>query len=276
MEATNSLSAYESGRAKWAGVLFAESIFEQRANALGVDAERLVAHAEDLYLAWACAAKDAVALAHFDRVFLGPIDAYVSSLRLPSDAIDELKQRLRIRLLVGKDARIGHYRGRGSLRAWVRTCAVRLGVDMLNAERSRGRELDALDALSSARMDPELAIVRNRYVASSRRALERTLAALDAKDKAILRMYFVEGLNIDVIGEICFVHRATVARWLARIRKHVFSSVSKRLQMDLSVSASECRGILDVVRDGLEFDLDRVLPPPERRPSVETIEAQVA
>jgi RNA polymerase sigma-70 factor (ECF subfamily) len=89
-------------------------------------------------------------------------------------------------------------------------------------------------------------------------------------------MYFIDGLNIDVIGQVYFVHRATVARWLVRIRKRVFSSVSKRLQMELSASGSECRSILDAVRERLDFDLDRVLPPPERRLAVEAIEAKVA
>ncbi len=265
MKATTLLSPYESGRAKWPGALLPQALFEQKVAALGVRPEDLATRAGDLYLAWACAEGDGCALTYFERTFLASTENYVVNLRLTSDALDELRQRMRIRLLVGDDARIGRYRGRGSLGAWLRTCALRIGVDLLATTGTLRRDLDALDALVEPDLNPELATLRNRYAGAFRAALERNLVALDPRDKTILRMYFIDQLNIDLIGQIYLVHRATVARWLVRIRKYVLSELLKELQIELSASSSECRSILDLMKDNLEVDLEHVLHQVDQR-----------
>ena len=66
-----------------------------------------------------------LALAHFERLFLPAVDGYVGRLGLADAVVDDVRQELRIRLLVGEDPRIGQYSGRGPLAAWVRMAAIR-------------------------------------------------------------------------------------------------------------------------------------------------------
>src|SRR5258705_8587060 len=94
---SNGPSAYEIGRIAWPGVALEERVFVRRAADLGLSTEQVAIRAGDLYLAWACTERDACGLAHFDRQYLGRIETYVAGLRMSSDALDELRQELRIR-----------------------------------------------------------------------------------------------------------------------------------------------------------------------------------
>jgi RNA polymerase sigma-70 factor (ECF subfamily) len=223
-----------------------------------VRAQDLVSRPGDLYLAWACADGDPCALAHFDRIYLAPRDFH-GRLNLSPDVVDELRQQVRIRLLVGDSPRIGRYSGRGPLAAWVRTCAVRLGLNVLSAWKSRASDIEALDALVADGAGPEQAVLRARYAGKFQFALERSFLALGQREKALLRMHYVDGLGIEAIGQVHRVHRATVARWLAAVRERVLMNLWEELEAGLCATSSECRGLLASMRQHLEIDFERVL-----------------
>src|SRR4051794_2312440 len=63
-------------------------------------------HCEEVYLAFACAAGDRGALALFERRYLSQVAHYVAHLHAQASFIDEVRQRLRERMLVGS-ARTG-------------------------------------------------------------------------------------------------------------------------------------------------------------------------
>src|SRR5258706_16018167 len=74
-------------------------------------------NAGDLYLAFACMRGNADAIGAFEREHLSRVGEFVASMRLPPATIDELKQRVRERLLVPDRAgvtRMASYSGRGS------------------------------------------------------------------------------------------------------------------------------------------------------------------
>ena len=256
------IAAVQRGRAAWPGVDLELEAFAERGARLQVRAEDLAAHGADLFLAWACAAGDRHALAHFERTYLPQVSRYVARIALARHQIDELQQQLRIRLLTGSDPRIGHYGGRGPLGAWVRVAAVRLAlslIEQLEAGARKTVDLDALDALASDRIGPELSTIKHHYRDSFQAALERSLAALELRQKTILRMHFVDHLNIDAIGKIYRVHRATVARWLVSVRQQVLADVRQELSLELSGTSSELRRMVAAVRDELSLSLMRVL-----------------
>src|SRR5688572_33291625 len=89
---------------------------------------------EDVALAQACAAGDPAALATFEQRCLGaPLDRVLMRLGATSAEIDEVKQQLRLKLLVAepdRKPRITEYSGRGALEAWVRVVAVRAFLDL--------------------------------------------------------------------------------------------------------------------------------------------------
>jgi RNA polymerase sigma-70 factor, ECF subfamily len=254
-------SAYEAGRTAWASVSLKRETFAQRAGQLAVGEEDLRARAPELYLAWACAERDPSAIAAFERAHLLQIDQYVRRLGLAEHLMDELRQELRIRLLLGTDPRIGQYAGRGPLGAWVRVAAIRLAINLKTQAKGGERtDVDALGALVASPSSPELSAIRGRYGQTFQDALEQALASLDSRDKTLLRMHFVDQLNIDAIGRIYRVHRATVARWLVRIRSQVMADLQARLALDLQSSSSEFRSMLAVIREDLDLSLRRLLP----------------
>jgi len=260
-QTVDELSAYEIGRRAWPGVALEEGVFVRRAADLDISPKQIAIRASDLYLAWACAERDAVGLTHFDRQYLGRVETYVAQLRMSNDALDELRQQLRIRLLVGEPPRIGQYSGRGPLAAWVRTCAVRLGLNLCSHANSLSRDVDAVDALVGESVGPEISALRNRYGAAFKAGLERSLQSLESREKTILRMYFVDNLNIEAIGRIYRVHRATVARWLVGIRKRVLLNLWDELQAELPATISECQSILSAVKQDLDINWMGVLCP---------------
>src|SRR5688500_1313655 len=84
--------------------------------------------AAELYLACACATGDTAAIATFERRYFSAIPAALSRLSLGPDEIAEIKQVLRVRLLVGEagePARVIGYAGHGQLGGLVRIAAIR-------------------------------------------------------------------------------------------------------------------------------------------------------
>src|SRR5687767_7886006 len=111
----------------------------------------------DLALAQACAAGDAAALRRFDDEILRPAVQAVRTIDAAPAFVDEVRQRLRAKLLVGDGtadgvAQIRQYAGRGALRGWVGVAAVRTAL-MMKRSVQRKREVsddDWAGALSLA------------------------------------------------------------------------------------------------------------------------------
>src|SRR6185295_2269441 len=84
---------------------------------------------EDLALALAAANGDAAAIEEIERTIVEPLPRTLSRLRPSPDLVDELRQELREKLLVGPRPKLLEYRGRGPLGAWARVVALRLAHD---------------------------------------------------------------------------------------------------------------------------------------------------
>src|SRR5579872_1527609 len=86
--------------------------------------DRLVGgvNAGDLYLACACACGVPEAVAIFDQTFLCRVPAFLAHMRQTPSSLDEVRQTIRVQLLVGTNKRgpgIAAYSGRGLLVNWV-------------------------------------------------------------------------------------------------------------------------------------------------------------
>jgi len=129
----------DSGRAAWPDVAVSAEVLAESLARLeqkdGRSAEDRLEHASDLYLACACAAQDRRALAAFDAHFLTRVDAFVARINPSSEFAAEVRQQLRMRLLVadgGSAPRIGQYAGQGSLGAWGHMAATRIALDRVD------------------------------------------------------------------------------------------------------------------------------------------------
>lgn len=218
-------------------------------------------HLEDLFVACACAKGDAAALRCFEREVLTAADAAVRGLDGSPGFVDEVRQRVRAKLLVGspdQPPRIAEYAGRGALVAWVTVSAVRTGLSLLRetkrAEKYAGDGWAEALALPDTG-DVEIDYMKNRYREQFTSGLIEACGKLPARDRTILRLHFVDGLNIDQIGVIYGVHRATVARWIAKSRTALLTSTRQFLTEHLAVPPSELSSFDRLVRSQLDVSL---------------------
>lgn len=218
----------------------------------------------DLYLACACGAGDARALAEFDARYVTEIDAALARMRQSRATVEEVKQLVRQKLFVpkgGKPAKIAEYGGRGGLHRWVRAVAVRT---CLNQMRKGKREVlmennQVLAGVSAAGDDPELAYMKEKYRNEFREAFVEALGALTDREQGLLRYHYVDGLNIDEIGTIYRVHRVTAYRWLEKARESLVGKTLGQLKARLNVENREFDSILRMIRSQLHLSLVRYL-----------------
>ena len=212
-------------------------------------------HVTDLYLAWACAEGDPVALAIFDRDHL----ARVRALAKGTDPA-ELEQLTRVRQLnaeAGAAPRIRQYSGRGPLAAWVRMVATRIAIDVARARPP----CTALPESSpdGAFIDPELDYLKTRYAQAFHAALERALTSLSTKERALLRLCYVDGATPAAIGRMYAVSARSAQRWLVDARERVLSRTREELTGALSLRPAELDSLLDLMKSRMQVTLRRVL-----------------
>ena len=221
-------------------------------------------HLDDLYVAHGCAHGNAGAVGVFDAHVMTAVPRAVARIDGSPAFTEEIAQRTRLRLLVseaGERPRIAGYRGRGKLRSWVQVTAVRLALE--ERRRKNPAEANRSDrALENARElsgDPEIEHIRMMYRDDFSTAFKEALGTLSARERNVLRLYLLDGLNIDQIGAIYRVHRATIARWIAKARESLLKEARKRVRERLQISAGEFESLMGMVRSHLDLSLDRFL-----------------
>ncbi|HKE15925.1 MAG TPA: sigma-70 family RNA polymerase sigma factor [Kofleriaceae bacterium] len=251
------------GRAAWPDlevepVAFAGYVASRAAEA-GVAAGQLCV--EDLYLACACAGGDDRAVEAFVRHVLPHVEAAVLSAGAGAADLEEVKGRVLDALFVAGDRPrgIAGYAGRGRLRSWVRSIAVRTAVRYLDGERRRAGPHDILDALGAADSDPELEHLRVRFGDAFRDAFAAALAGLSPRERNLLRQHYLDELTVDELGALYRVHRATAARWVAAAREVVFDSTRARLIESLGVAGSDLDSIMRLLKSDLDVSIARWL-----------------
>jgi RNA polymerase sigma-70 factor (ECF subfamily) len=252
--------AFDAGRIAWPGTNLPRTEFDERMRLLQVDPENLIARGADLYLAAACAAHLPAAVSLFERTILAPVPRQLGRVALSSHEEDELRQQLRVKLLVGPAPKILEYKGSGPLGAWVRVCALRMALDLKTSpDVTKRGDGQALDALVGGATVGETILDAEHHREAFREALQESLATLTAREKTLLRLHFLDGMNIDELGAVFQVHRATVARWLVSIRTNVLDHVRQRLSLDLGASSSEAQSLVRLLRSEVQVSIMRLL-----------------
>jgi RNA polymerase sigma-70 factor, ECF subfamily len=215
-------------------------------------------HGTDLYLACACARGLPAAVALFETHYMSRVPAFVGRLDPAGTLTDEVAQELRIQLLLpaaGGEARIGDYSGRGELAAWLRVVALRAALKLRRAQRRLGVGVELPPTDLGRGPDPERDYLRLRYRADYEAAFRAALGSLESTERLLLKLHYVDGLNIDRIGAIYRLHRSTVARQLASHRRKLLDLTRGRLRERLNLSDSEFDSILALVRSQMVMSL---------------------
>ncbi len=220
--------------------------------------------AGDVALAAACAAQEPTAHAAFDSI-LTEVDAAGATTRAPKDMVDEVKQLLRVQLLVAREDKppgIAGYKGKGPLRGWVRITATRELIRHLKkaareVSPSTDRQLEEM--LGANGDDPVLERLKGEYRTQFATSLREAIAELDAEDRTLLRQQIVDKLSIDELGAAYGVHRATAARWLTRARGALVSATRRRLAAKLAMPVDEIDSVIRLVQSRLDASVVRYL-----------------
>jgi len=236
----------------------------------------------DLYLACACARQVPGAIAAFDRDYMREVDVALARMRIGPPRLQDVKQLVRQRLFVGGGTagqptsvgKIAEYAGRGDLRRWVRSVAVRT---CLNELRKGKRELlvddDHLIAQHAiATDDPEVEYMKRTYAGEFRAAFGDALGQLGAREQTLLRYHHVDGLNIDEIGAIYRIHRVTAFRWLEKAKELLVRSTLETLRARLKLPADELDSVLRMIRSQIHLSLVRHLGGPSDNVADDAIE----
>jgi len=252
----------DRGRAAWLDVaVSAEALTESLARLQqrdGRSAEDRLDHASDLYLACACAAGDRRALAAFDAHFLTRVDAFVARINPSSEFAAEVRQQLRVRLLVadgGSTPRIGAYAGQGALGAWLRMAATRIALDL---SRASAVQLDPQRVPDlSDDVPPDVRLLRKRYTGEYQAALREAWAALTVRERSVLRLYFVDGSTAEEVGVVFHVHRVTVTRWISAARQRMMDLTLQIVGERVGLPRAELQSIAQLIRSELDLRISQ-------------------
>lgn len=216
---------------------------------------------DDLVLALACARGNEAALRRFDAEILSQTDGALRRLQEDGSFVDEVKQRVRERLLVSKggaEPKIKTYVGRGVLAGWVTVTAVRTAMSLLREQARAHRFGEERWAAALALPNPgdeELTILKQRYKDAFSNALVRAARELQDRERTMLKLSFAEGLSIDRIAVVYGVHRATVARWITKAKDELISRTQAILVRDEGIEREELMSLQRLVRSQLEMSL---------------------
>lgn len=252
---------WTAGRAAWPDCDVSLATF---AAWLAQHPEATRAYAADHYLACGCLARMPAAIAAFSKRYLADVERYLGSLASSSDIVDEVRQRLAIRLLVGDDGRgprLADYTGKGSLEGWLRVAASRLAIDLKRGERLEP-DLGALVERIEDPRELELSFLRSRYLPHFQRALETALVELAAEHRLLLRLHFLEGMTTAAMAAFFRVSRATIVRRITDAKTALYEGVARDLSQRLGLTTSAFAELLSSIRSALEVSAMRLLTEP--------------
>jgi RNA polymerase sigma-70 factor (ECF subfamily) len=253
------------GAAEWPALaleprIYVRHLADKLRERTGEPADRVIRTmpAADLYLAAGCTSGVPAAIAAFQATLLPVVRPALAKIGLADTIIEETEQRTSIMILVGDPDQpaIARYQGRGTLKSWVRSIAIRTGRRLAGTRDGGGdHDLEQVDLAALNIHDPELALLRERYREQAHAALVAAVAALTERQRNVLRQYYLDNLTIDQLAALYRVDRATTARWVIAARTDVLTGIRTELAAALGANTDEIDSILRLVRSQLELSL---------------------
>jgi RNA polymerase sigma-70 factor, ECF subfamily len=263
-------------RAAWPRVPLAAGAFaEHVARRISASETSLVPalearHAEDLYLACACATGVPGAIEALSAHFRAAIDAAIARVDASPTFVDEVRQVLHHRLFLDGDdqpGRIASYHGRGPLAGWLAITAQRTALNVVEHEAARDRMSRRAGAEQlEPELDPELRFVKQKYTVEFEKAFIEALDHLSARDRTLLGLKVVSGLTLDRIGLMYQVDTSTASRWIAAARQQLTHLTEGILTGRLGVSRDEMQSLARLVASQVDVSIARLLAPPGAPP----------
>lgn len=216
--------------------------------------------AADLYIACACAHRIPAALEAFRQRF-GPALRHAVRRNAPDAQVDDLTQQVWMKLFADADrSAITKYDGRGKLSTWVQTVATRHVLDAVRRrEPTAAMDDGALLEQAIATDDPEIESLKRTYRDAFKRGFQHAFGQLSPRQRNIIRHELIDGMNIDQIGALYGVHRATVARWRITCRQALLHETLAYLKREHHVGQTEAASVMRLIESQLDVSLTRLL-----------------
>ena len=211
-------------------------------------------HGADLYLACGCLQLQPAALRAFERGYLAQMPRLIGRLRPTDELVDDVCQTLREKLFVGATPKMAEYSGRGSLLAWLRVVAVRQAIDLSRARRDDD-EAQSVGGVVATAAGPELQLLRKRYRPLLQEALNGAMRTLSSAQRLLLKLHFVDGLNLEELAKLFKVNRSTIYRRVGVCLAQMQEAMRSQLQEYFGLSSSEVESLADMLRSDVELSI---------------------
>jgi RNA polymerase sigma-70 factor (ECF subfamily) len=104
-----------------------------------------------------------------------------------------------------------------------------------------------------------LDLMKSRHHAELKRAIKDAFATLTSNQRNMLRLYFIDGLTGEKIGEILRVHRTKVVRSLAAAREDVLAKTKQLLRERLRLRNEEVDGLIAELQSQFDVSVTALL-----------------
>jgi RNA polymerase sigma-70 factor (ECF subfamily) len=254
------LSRVEAARAAWPDAWIDEASFVRHLARQTKERLPAVERAPDMWLAWACANGAPAAIATLIQRYRGPIER--AAARVADRLAEEAAQVVFTSLLVREGdglAPIAAYGGECSLSTWLATVSARAAIKLCRGQAQAPH--DSVSQVTYAAPDdpPELLLLRAKYAPELDVALRAALAALDARQRVLLRLHHVDRWSLERLAGLYEISRATAARWLSAARQALYERTKRHLRERLRVTSGEFASIAALVGVELEVSVVRLL-----------------
>jgi RNA polymerase sigma-70 factor (ECF subfamily) len=101
--------------------------------------------------------------------------------------------------------------------------------------------------------------LKARYAAAFHAALERALSSLPTKERALLKLCYIDNATPSAIARMYGVSARTAQRWLLDARQRVLEQTREELKSKLSLKATELDSLLGLLKSRMQVTLRRVL-----------------
>ncbi len=246
-------SALAFVRAAIPGVSINDAGLRSHATSMQPHPEYLV----DFCFAYAAMTGDPRACRELEMVHKARVNAAMGRAGLSEADLADATQTLWTKLLTANDPgrapRLARYAGHGPLAGWLRVCAAREAVNARRQHRRFEPLRDMTAEFVSTSFDLEAALARAEAAPLVRTALNDVLGQLPAKFQNLLRHRFIDRLSSEELASMYGVHRATVDRWIVRVRESVLAATRRAVQAQLDLRPDSARSLVDAIVADLEM-----------------------
>jgi RNA polymerase sigma-70 factor (ECF subfamily) len=206
--------------------------------------------AAELYLARACAEGDTAAIAAFEAEFFAEVRICHARTQPRGLGLDELEQRIRDKLFVGRA--IASFSGKGDLRRWLRVLTTRVIFD-----HARGRHFEVPledELLAAPQSSADAALAKLELRAEIGAALRQAMAIMTDRQKLLL-LTEIRGTPLSGLATTYGVTMRSVRRWAADAHDAFLAAFRRALGARLRIASGELSSVLAFARSQLASGL---------------------